>query len=102
MVMRVFGRHNFGYYFDGALAAAGLAGALVGGLELFEEELDGLVVALFGAVGQDLVDAGGAAEEVGVEAAAGGGPDGGGELADESANADAEGSAFGVEAFGAR
>jgi hypothetical protein len=100
--MRVFGRHNFGYYFNGALAAAGLAGAFVGGLELLQEKLDGFIVALFGAVGQDLVDAGGAAEEVGVEATPGGGPDGGGELADEGANADAEGPAFGVEAHGAR
>jgi hypothetical protein len=57
---------------------------------------------LAGAVGQDLVDAGGAAEEVGVEAAPRSGPYGGGELADEGPDADAEGPAFGVEALSAR
>lgn len=79
-----------------------MAGAFRGGLEFLQEELDRLVVALLGAVRQDLVDAGGAAEEVGVEAAPRGGPDGGGELADEGANADAESPAFGDEALGAR
>jgi hypothetical protein len=63
--------------------------------------LDRLVVAFLGAVRQDLVDAGGAAEEVGVEAAPRGGPDGRGEFADEGANADAEGPAFGDQALGA-
>lgn len=100
--MRVFGRHNFGDDFNGALAAAGLAGTFRGGLEFLQKELDRLEVALLGAVGQDLVDAGGAAEEVSVEAAPRGGPDGGGELADEGANADAEGPAFGEEALSAR
>ena len=99
--MRVFGRHNFGDDFNGALAA-GLAGTFRGGLEFLQKELDRLVVTLLGAVRQDLVDTGGAGEEVCVEAAPRGGPDGGGELADEGANADAEGPAFGDEALGTR
>ncbi len=52
--------------------------------------------------GELFLNAARAAEKLRVEAAALGGPDGGGELADKGANADAEGPAFGKEALSAR